>query len=170
MPGARDEPENGNWVELERLCPSCWHVQPPNCTPPALSPHYPETLRSRDPIYQPLLPIHLLSQMHYGRLREQQSIHHLWGVRSPGFIPKGRSTTLFPAGGTAAPYVADDYNSVAGWQQQALLWLRCICACICLCSIKYVIKLSRVCLALTVNLNTVSATTPHQSAVSTPER
>lgn len=31
-----------------------------------------------------------------------------------GFLPLARSTALSPTGGTAAPYVADDCNSVAG--------------------------------------------------------
>lgn len=112
-------------VKSEPLCPSCKHVQPPNCTPPAFSPHYPETLRSRDPIYQSLLPIHLLSQMHYRRLHK--SIHHLRVVRSFSFIPLARSTTLFPTGRTAGPYVADDYNRVPGWQQQPRVSVCKIC-------------------------------------------
>lgn len=37
------------------------------------SSHYPETLSSCDPIYQPLFLIHLLSQMHYRRLHKHSS-------------------------------------------------------------------------------------------------
>lgn len=107
VPGAWEEPERGNQVKLEQLCPSYGHVQPPNYTPPALSPHYLETLRSCDPIYQPLLPIHLLSQMHRGRLHKKQSIHHLWVVRSFSFIPFAHSTTVFPIG--------RDSSSMWGW-------------------------------------------------------
>lgn len=52
----------------------------PTAHPPVFSPHYPETPRSCDPIYQPLLPIHLLSQTRCGRLRQRRSIHHRRGA------------------------------------------------------------------------------------------
>lgn len=175
-PAAREEPRRGNHVRLELLCPSCRHMQPSNCTPPAFSPHYPETLYITQfiSLSSPFICSHRCSTG--GSISSRAFITSEWwgpSVASHWPLPQPCS----PQAGQHAPYVADDYNGVAGQRAAAAaaaagttVAQMHLCVHLCLCCIKYVIKY-KLCKAfppLTVNLNIVSATPPYYSAFSTP--
>lgn len=104
----------GNEEKQELLCPSCRHVHTSS-----VFTALPRNATSVWPTLQPLLLIHLLSQILYGRLHQQRSLHHLWVPRSWTVIRSACSPNL---------------SLLKGWSSA---WGR---QHFCLCFIKYVIK------------------------------